>query len=87
MESSSDRKELKAKWKNDAGDKTYNKDEVSEHNSKQDCWIVIHGQVYNVTEYLRDHPGGKEVLLEVAGTDSTAAYEDVGHSEDASEIM
>lgn len=40
-----------------------------------------------MTEYLRDHPGGKEVLLEVAGTDSTAAYEDVGHSEDASEIM
>lgn len=44
MESQSDRKELKAKWKNDADDKTYNKDEVSKHNSKQDCWIVIHGQ-------------------------------------------
>ena len=33
--------------------------------------------VYNVTEYLRDHPGGPDALLEVAGTDATSAYEDV----------
>jgi cytochrome-b5 reductase len=43
--------------------------------------------VYNVTEYARDHPGGNDVLLEVAGTDATSAYEDIGHSEDAGEIM
>lgn len=33
--------------------------------------------VYNVTEYMRDHPGGPDALLEVAGTDATSAYEDV----------
>ena len=44
-------------------------------------------QVYDVTAYARDHPGGKDALLEVAGTDATSAYEDVGHSEDAREIM
>ena len=43
--------------------------------------------VYNVTTYARDHPGGAEALLEVAGLDATSAYEDVGHSEDAREIM
>jgi cytochrome-b5 reductase len=43
--------------------------------------------VYDVSEYLKDHPGGKEAILEVAGTDATAAYEDVGHSEDAREIL
>ncbi|KAH6986442.1 cytochrome b5-like heme/steroid binding domain-containing protein [Ilyonectria sp. MPI-CAGE-AT-0026] len=31
--------------------------------------------------------GGKEVLLEVAGTDATEAYEEVGHSEDADEKL
>ena len=36
---------------------------------------------------MRDHPGGPDALLEVAGTDATSAYEDVGHSEDAREIM
>lgn len=41
--------------------------------------------VYNVTDYARDHPGGLDSLLEVAGQDATSAYEDVGHSEDARE--
>lgn len=43
--------------------------------------------MYDVTKYSRDHPGGAEALIEVAGTDATSAYEDVGHSEDAREIM
>lgn len=43
--------------------------------------------VYNVTEYARDHPGGADALREVGGIDATSAYEDVGHSEDAREIM
>jgi cytochrome-b5 reductase len=36
---------------------------------------------------MRDHPGGADALMEVAGQDATSAYEDVGHSEDAREIM
>lgn len=47
----------------------------------------MHNVVYDVTNYVRDHPGGADVLCDVAGTDATAAYEDVGHSEDADEIL
>lgn len=43
--------------------------------------------VYDVTKYVRDHPGGADVLIDVAGTDATEAYADVGHSEDADEIL
>lgn len=43
--------------------------------------------VYDITEYVRDHPGGADVLIDVAGQDATEAYDDVGHSEDADEIM
>ena len=39
--------------------------------------ILTEYQVYNVTEYARDHPGGPDALMEVAGTDATSAYEDV----------
>lgn len=43
--------------------------------------------MYDVTKYIKDHPGGAEPLIEVAGQDATSAYEDVGHSEDAREIL
>lgn len=36
---------------------------------------------------MLQHPGGEEVLLEQAGNDGTEAFEDVGHSTDARELM
>ena len=33
------------------------------------------------------HPGGEEILIESAGKDATEAFEDVGHSTDAREMM
>ncbi|KAH7394873.1 hypothetical protein DE146DRAFT_720815 [Phaeosphaeria sp. MPI-PUGE-AT-0046c] len=68
-------------------DAIYSLDDVAKHTSKTDLWIVVWNHVYNVTEYQEDHPGGKEFLLENAGTDATTAYEDIGHSTDAREIL
>ncbi|XP_059045133.1 cytochrome b5-like isoform X3 [Achroia grisella] len=62
-------------------------DEVKKHNNKDSVWIVIHNDVYDVTSYLEEHPGGEEALLDVAGKDGTQAFEDVGHSEDARTVM
>jgi cytochrome-b5 reductase len=36
---------------------------------------------------VRDHPGGVDVLRDVAGKDASAEYDEVGHSEDADEIL
>ncbi|KAJ6111559.1 Cytochrome b5 [Penicillium sp. IBT 18751x] len=80
-------KELKTQWKADVELPELSMKDVAAHKSKTDMWIVIHGQVFDITEYLQDHPGGADVLIETAGTDATAEYEDVGHSEDAREIM
>ncbi|KXG50568.1 Cytochrome b5 [Penicillium griseofulvum] len=80
-------KELKAQWKADVELPEYTLKDVAAHNTKGDIWMVIHGQVFDLTKYLQDHPGGADALIEVAGTDATADYEDVGHSEDAREIM
>ncbi|ROT41487.1 hypothetical protein SODALDRAFT_322607 [Sodiomyces alkalinus F11] len=41
--------------------------EVAKHRSAASCWIVLHGKVYDVTDYLPEHPGGKSVLLRWAG--------------------
>ncbi|KAI9897690.1 hypothetical protein N3K66_007546 [Trichothecium roseum] len=61
--------------------------QIAEHNSPEDAWMTIHGQVYNVSKYLQDHPGGPDVLAEAAGADASQAFDDAGHSEDALDIM
>ncbi|PON24626.1 cytochrome-b5 reductase [Trichoderma gamsii] len=61
--------------------------DVAAHSKREDLWIVIHGKVYDVSKYVPDHPGGVDVLIEVAGTDATAAYNEAGHSEDADEVL
>jgi cytochrome b involved in lipid metabolism len=33
-------------------------EQVGSHNIEQDCWTVYEGRVYDVTEYLKRHPGG-----------------------------
>lgn len=35
----------------------YELEECSKHKSEKDCWIVVHGKVYDVTEFLDEHPG------------------------------
>ena len=42
-------------------------EEVAKHKHKTDCWVAIHGMVYNVTEFMEDHPGGSTILLDVGG--------------------
>lgn len=65
----------------------YRLEEVMKRNSSKELWLVIHGRVYDITRFLNEHPGGEEVLLEQAGTDSTESFEDVGHSSDAREML
>ncbi|XP_065189670.1 cytochrome b5-like [Sycon ciliatum] len=72
--------------------KVFTKAEIAEHNSSKSCWLVIHNKVYDVTKFLNEHPGGEEVMLEVAGVSSsgayaTSAFEDVGHSTDARAML
>ncbi|KAL6187806.1 hypothetical protein ACLB2K_039201 [Fragaria x ananassa] len=67
--------------------KLYSMKEASQHNTKDDCWIVIDGKVYDVSTYLDDHPGGDDVILATTGKDATDEFEDAGHSKDAKELM
>lgn len=62
-------------------------EQIKMHNSKDDCWIVIHGKVYNITNYLDDHPGGSEIILSSAGSDASHLFDDIGHSQAAVTLL
>lgn len=61
--------------------------EVAAHNTKKDLYMVIHDKVYDCSSFVDEHPGGEEVLLDVGGQDGSEAFEDVGHSDEAREIL
>ncbi|KAF7162344.1 hypothetical protein CNMCM5623_007689 [Aspergillus felis] len=67
--------------------KEFTLQEISEHNTKKDLYLIVHDKVYDCSSFVDEHPGGEEVLLDVAGQDSTEAFEDVGHSDEAREIL
>ncbi|ORY07127.1 cytochrome b5 [Basidiobolus meristosporus CBS 931.73] len=67
--------------------KTISAEELTTHATKSDIWLAIDGKVYDVTKFLDEHPGGEEVILEQAGLDATEAFVDVGHSEDARNML
>ncbi|RDB25124.1 Cytochrome b2, mitochondrial [Hypsizygus marmoreus] len=56
--------------------------EVALHNTRQSCWIIVHGNVYDVTDFLDDHPGGSKIILKYAGKDATQEYDPI-HPPDA----
>ncbi|KAF7795504.1 hypothetical protein EIP86_006666 [Pleurotus ostreatoroseus] len=57
-----------------AGAKTFTKEEVAKHNKKDDCWVIVNGQVLDVTDFLSDHPGGAKAILLYAGRDATEEF-------------
>ncbi|KAJ8002476.1 hypothetical protein DPEC_G00159310 [Dallia pectoralis] len=52
----------------------YSWEEVQKHNQKGDQWVVIDRKVYNVTQWVKRHPGGIRVISHFAGEDATEAF-------------
>ncbi|WWC86936.1 uncharacterized protein L201_001816 [Kwoniella dendrophila CBS 6074] len=65
------------KEKQKSGGKTkgeYTVEEVGKHNKEDDCWVIIDGEVLDVTNFLADHPGGAKAILLYAGRDATEEF-------------
>ncbi|XP_076458631.1 acyl-CoA 6-desaturase-like [Babylonia areolata] len=54
--------------------KAYSWSEVQTHTDSNDRWLVIEGQVYNISTWARRHPGGSRVIGHYAGQDATDAF-------------
>ncbi|KAF7973442.1 hypothetical protein HWV62_15138 [Athelia sp. TMB] len=56
------------------GKKEFTMAEVATHNKKDDIWVVVDGQVLDVTSFLPDHPGGEKAIILYAGRDATEEF-------------
>jgi len=54
---------------------SFTKEEVAKHNSKASCWVILNDRVLDVTEFLKDHPGGELAILTFAGKDATEEFD------------
>mmetsp|Transcript_3690 Transcript_3690/g.11574 ORF Transcript_3690/g.11574 Transcript_3690/m.11574 type:complete len:1144 (-) Transcript_3690:85-3516(-) len=51
--------------------------ELATHNTKADCWIAAYGDVYDFTDFVEEHPGGEDTILDHAGSDGTEVFDAV----------
>ena len=64
----------------------YKIEDIMEHNKRDDCWIVINNIVYDITDFIDDHPGGDSILITVAGTDASNFFNELHRPELLEEI-
>lgn len=62
-------------------DKEFTAEEIAKHNSASDCWVIVKNVVLDLTEFLDDHPGGRESIINFAGKDATESF-DMLHEDD-----
>lgn len=65
-------------------DKSITLAELANHTTKDDCWLAVEGKVYNVTNFIDQHPGGDRIL-KGCGKDATQLFNSIeggrGHSD------
>lgn len=62
----------------------YTTEEVAAHNNESDCWMILDGKVYDVTNYANEHPGGGS-MLRGCGMDATQMFSQ--HSNNAWKLL
>ena len=53
---------------------TVTMNEVATHNTPQDCWSVVDGKVYDLTQWIDKHPGGSVIIKALCGNDGTTGF-------------
>ncbi len=52
----------------------YTMAEVAKRNTQTECWVAIDGGVYDLTDWIRQHPGGSGSIRALCGTDGTNQF-------------
>lgn len=51
--------------------------EVEQHNTSEDCWVVLNGKVYDLSIFHKEHPGGSQIITQNAGKDVSNLFNPV----------
>jgi len=74
--------EAAASTKPESGVPVISAEELSKHKTReQRTWVALYGQVYDLTDYIDEHPGGPEAVTDVAGIDGTEHFAAVHNRE------
>ncbi len=52
----------------------YTLTEMADHNNATSCWTAINDNVYDLTRFIEEHPGGAQTILSVCGLDGTDSF-------------
>lgn len=47
---------------------------VAQHNTQASCYTIVDAKVYDLTDWINKHPGGKAAITSTCGVDATAAF-------------
>lgn len=61
--------------------------EVAKHDQPDDAWIIVDNQVYDITRYIDDHPGGSAILNNLGADNTKAVLEGPQHPETVRDIL
>lgn len=53
---------------------TYTLSQVAANNTQASCWSIVNGVVYNITSYIKNHPGGANAISKICGRDGTSTF-------------
>ncbi len=56
------------------GKNIFTQAEVMKHNTAESCWLTANGVVYDVTSYIRKHPGGANAILRHGGQECSRDF-------------
>lgn len=56
------------------GPRAISRSELAQHASSSHAWTALKGDVYDVTQFIVQHPGGRNAIKKIAGKDGTSYF-------------